>query len=440
MLDLIKDSKAVIAVDSNSFVGVTDICAHYANLCEALSLDYEFVNDGTAILVNPKITDPELLIHNILETKDPGPHSFWDKTNSNPYEASISENKLFGLGVASSKLSLLQQIYAIKKLKDQGKAPKVILFGGSYSQVDEDIASDPFSKILTNVKDVLVSRPTSGRMLEGICGKAKVRFEIPLGEKESELKSRHFHQEDTATQTRIFRGITTHGASPSADTTTNALRKMLQYLEMLPQGVLILNMEAGHSTDQVPAEAVLELNLSQPVDDSVSNKLLALIKELDSLSEKFVKNRDQTNKRLPRLNIGKLRHSEKSLFLDVSFFMNSDFSKENLLVILNEIRDELTKYKLDFELRQFMEPLVFKTKNDLNGRLANILEAHLLPINKGESVIESAARKIHEAGANCLQFGIGVGLGNVDEPNEQIEIEILEKSVKVFEELMETYI
>lgn len=439
MLNLVEESKSIIAIDSSPFVGTGEICLYYAKLCERLGLDYELLNENTSILVNASVQEAEVLIYNTLETKDPGPHSFWDETNSNPYEASLNGENFFGLGVAGSKLNLLQQIVALKKIKETGCNPNVVLFGASYSEKSTDLKLVKEKGILSNNTAVLVSRPTSGRLLKGICGKAKVRFELPLGKREAELKSKHFHQEDTATQTRIFRGHTTHGASPAARTTTNAFKKLIDYVEMLPQGVLILNMEAGHSTDQVPSEAVLELNLSQPIDDSVANKLLDLVKKLEKWDESFQQIAKSSGALLPSLNIGKLRHSEESLFLDVSFFLPKEYSKEKLLISLNDIRTELKTYNLNFEIRKFLEPKNFNEDRKMNASICSSLESLGEELIYGESVIESVARNVNELGISCLQFGLGIGLGNIDEPNEYIKTSDIEKSMEFFKSLMEKY-
>lgn len=434
----LSDAKKIISVDSSPFVGIADVCAAYAEICERMSIPFRFVLDGEGIVVNP-LDEPSYVSYSSLETKDPGPHSFWDKTNYNPFDASISANQLYGLGVAGSKLSFLQQIYALKHLKESSGLPKVSLFGGSFSNMEEEMNTPEIEKWTKQGLSFLVSRPTSRRVLKGICGKAKVRFSIPLGEKEAKLKSQHFFEEDTATQMRIFRGVTTHGASLSAKNSDNALFKLVEYLKMLPQGVLILNMEAGHSTDQVPAEAVLELNLSQPVDDTVANKLIDLVEILNSLENRYETYRKEKADLLPTLNMGKLRHSNEFLFLDVSFFIPKGYSKEKLLLDLNQIRESLDRYKINFEIRQYLAPLGFKEPTELLDKMKHTFTKHSMDWKEGESVIESAARKLNEKSAPCLQFGIGAGLDNIDEPNETISFEDIDLSIQSFIDIMEQY-
>ena len=440
MNELLQRIQKAVSIDSTPFVGVAEICAYYAEVCESLSLPYEFVREGEGILVNPS-NDSELLIYNTLETKDPGPHSFWDKSHSNPFDATISGDDIIGLGVASSKLGMLFQIEALHNFyKKNNQLPNLSLYGGSYSNMTEELEDEQLAPYLKDNKDVLVMRPTSGRLMSGICAKAKIRFQIPLSEKESELKKKHFHEEDTATQTRIFRGVTTHGASPNKKIETDAFRKLMDYLEFLPQGILILTMEAGHSTDQVPAEAVLELNLSQPVGESVANKLISLVKRIDDVEEQFKRRRERKKEDLPRLNIGKLRHTEENLNLDVSFYLPIEVPKERLYLELNRFRNEMKDFKLDYEVRQFMEGVVFTESERFKTAILASLEESNSKIQYAESVIESVARHLHKKKCNLIQFGVPTGLGNIDEPNEVISMTQVNQSIAIVESLAGRYV
>jgi acetylornithine deacetylase/succinyl-diaminopimelate desuccinylase-like protein len=440
MNELLQRIQKAVSIDSTPFVGVAEICAYYAEVCEELSLPYEFVREGEGILVNPS-KDSELLIYNTLETKEPGPHSFWDKSHSNPFDATLSGDDIIGLGVASSKLGLLLQIESLHRFfKEHKKLPNISFYGGSYSNMADEMEDEKLSPYLASNKDVLVMRPTSGRLMTGICAKAKIRFQIPLSAKEAELKKKHFHEEDTATQTRIFRGVTTHGASPYKRAETDAFRKLIDYLEFLPQGVLILTMEAGHSTDQVPAEAVLELNLSQPVGESVANKLLSLVKRIDEVEEQFKRRRERKQEDLPRLNIGKLRHTEENLNLDVSFYLPIEVPKERLYLELNRFRKEMKDFKLDYEVRQFMEGVVFTESEKFKASMLDCLKENNREVQFAESVIESVARALHKRKCNLIQFGVPTGLGNIDEPNEVITRKQVEESVKIIQSLAARYV
>lgn len=440
MIQNFEDYRRIISLDSSPFVGVVDLCAAYAELCEKLGLKYEFVNDGLAILVfgNSKSAS-DLFIYNDLETDEPGPHSLWDESNQNPFEATISRERLIGLGVAGSKLSMLNQMFALKKWKDQGGEPSVCLLGGAFSNLKEDLASPFVSKAIESCKNILVSRPTSSRVLTGICGYAKVKFNIPLGKQESDLKKKHLEDEDTSTQTRIFRGRTTHGASLNKKADEDAFVKLVDYLRMLPEGVLVLTMEAGHSVNAVASEAILELNLSQPVAGSSSSKLIALVDELSKLSQSFNEQRSNGDSQLPNLNIGKLRHNPEHLELGVGFYLPHDFNKEKLLLSLNQVQKNLEATGIEFRVADFQEGAEFEKDDAFLSNIKQLLNQKNIEWNEGDSVMKSASRRLSSFRKPMLQFGLANGLGNVNEPNESVEVKDIEDSIDLFFSIMERY-
>ncbi|MEC9283228.1 MAG: hypothetical protein VX642_10975 [Bdellovibrionota bacterium] len=437
MLENFEDYSKIVSLDSSPFVGISDLCLFYASLCERMNLSYECLEENQGIMVYTNKIDPEIFIYNDIETEEPGPHSLWDETNQNPFEATLKKERLYGLGVAGSKISFLTQLYALERLQKEGKKTSVCLFAGSFSNLKQDIENPLVKTALQSTKQVIVSRPTSSRLLLGNCGYAKVKFQIPLDETESELRRRHLEGEDTSTQTRIFRGRTTHGASVEKLRDEDAFVKLIEYLRMLPDGVLVLSMEAGHSVNAVASEAILELNLSQPVGKSVAKKLLDLVDQINLLIEKYKSMRGDDTSKLPNLNIGKLRHYEDCVELGMSFYLPHDYTKEDLLAELKIIEQNLEKDSVQFKLTEFLAGFEFKQTDESVQRWKAAFDKHKISWRTGDSVMKSASRKLSAFGQSMVQFGLASGLGNINEPNEYVESTQLKDSIELFYTMME---
>ena len=437
MLENFEDYSKVVSLDSSPFVGISDLCSFYEDLCKRMGLNFESLENKQGIMVYTNKLSPEIFIYNDIETEEPGPHSLWDETNQNPFEATLKKDQLFGLGVAGSKISFLTQLYALEKLVKEAKSPSVCLFAGSFTNLKKDIERPLVKTALQASKQIIVSRPTSSRLLLGNCGYAKVKFQIPLDANESELRRRHLEGEDTSTQTRIFRGRTTHGASVEKVRDEDAFIKLIEYLRMLPEAVLVLSMEAGHSVNAVASEAILELNLSQPVGKGVAKKLLDLVDEINLLIEKYKSMRGDDSSKLPNLNIGKLRHYEDMVELGMSFYLPHDYTKEDLLDELKNIESNLEKDKISFKLSEFLAGFEFKNTTENTKRWQDAFKKHELEWRTGDSVMKSASRKLSAFGESMVQFGLASGLGNINEPNESVDSAQLKKSIDLFYTIME---
>ena len=435
----LEEFRKLVALDSSPFVGLGELVDSYRALAESLGLEVKLLEGGQSLLVKAAGVKADLLVYNDLETEEPGPHSLWDQSNQNPFEATIHKDQVIGLGVAGSKLSLLCQIQALAKLQSESVKPRVVLFGGAFSRLTADLLQNDVNESLRQAQHILVSRPTSGRLMTGLCGYAKVKFILPLSEKEAEWRRRHMEEEDTSTQTRIFRGRTTHGAAPEKSLEEDALRKLVAYLRNLPEGVLILSMEAGHSVHAVASEAILELNLSQPVEESCAQKLIFLIDQLDDLQSEYQAQQVAMGNQLPRLNVGKLRHRSDHLELGVAFYLPHNYSKQKLLLQLNHIRRRSELYGLDFSIDEFSEGQKFVKDESWLQEWRHLLREFDIPFSEGDSVMKTAARNFIDFAKPMLQFGLGHGLGNVNEPNESIAIKDLERATQMFEKLWRGY-
>ena len=123
-MSFIELCRKFIGVDSSPSRGTGEISEYAAELCRSAGLQVELqyeTHNGLrqANLIARRTSQPqenEVLFQSHLDTVDPGHFSNWKKTQYNPFNASIQDGKIIGLGVADCKLDFLCKLEAIKSI------------------------------------------------------------------------------------------------------------------------------------------------------------------------------------------------------------------------------------------------------------------------------------------------------------------------------------
>ena len=74
-------------------------------------------------------TKKGLLLNTHIDTVSPGIKSYWTECNQDPYQLTIKDGKLFGLGSADVKLDMLCKLKACEKYKDRRLKMPIYLVG-----------------------------------------------------------------------------------------------------------------------------------------------------------------------------------------------------------------------------------------------------------------------------------------------------------------------
>jgi acetylornithine deacetylase/succinyl-diaminopimelate desuccinylase-like protein len=136
-LDFIEACRKLIEIDSSPDLGTNDVVKYAAALCRDAGLHVEIQQethngvDQANLIARPVANRPddELLLQTHLDTCDPGNYGFWTKTGSNPYNASIYLDTLYGLGSASAKLDFLCKLKAASELQGSNWRFPYVLVG-----------------------------------------------------------------------------------------------------------------------------------------------------------------------------------------------------------------------------------------------------------------------------------------------------------------------
>ncbi|MFK8137473.1 MAG: M20/M25/M40 family metallo-hydrolase [Bdellovibrionales bacterium] len=432
-MDLVREGQHIIGIDSGPFHGSKDICAYFSELAEKLGLSFRLIEQddhNQAILINETDISKQTVFVTNLDTKDPGPYSFWTKTNHNPFEATIAEDFIYGLGSADSKLCLLTQMQALSETKN-----KNVALLGCVQQ--EKSSSENLRGLDSLPKKVIVSKPTGLRLSNGICGKTAIDIHIPFTQREQELRSKHQAEESTATQSRIFRAKSTHAAISVFEET--AFGKLFDYLEKLPDNILLLNMECESDYDMAAPEALLEINLAQPVEDSVLKKFKEVLASLLKFGQGRFKNiavREYETK-LPRLHFGTIHLDESGIKFQIIAYFPKTLKKEMLDRWLKDLESNFSQYSITADIFELLRPELYDFPPETFRVFQDSLNALSLNSEPMISVAESDGRLFANLDVPTLVFGPGKGLGNIHEPNEKIKIDELKNSVVIYKNMME---
>src|SRR5690606_20577590 len=104
-----------IEIDSTPANGTLELARFAAEICREAGLYVEIQQetfngvDQANVIVRPIEGRPadELMLQTHLDTADPGSYALWTRTGANPFNASIYQDTLYGLGAASTKLDFL---------------------------------------------------------------------------------------------------------------------------------------------------------------------------------------------------------------------------------------------------------------------------------------------------------------------------------------------
>ncbi len=443
-MDFLEVCRKFIAVESTPSTGNAMAAQLAGDLCTELGLHVEYqegVISGIAqmnVIGRPSAGRPveEVLFQTHLDTVEPGTYSLWTATDRNPFNASIRDGKIYGLGAANSKLDYLCKLWAVKELgKKNWKLPFVLV--GTFG---EELGMLGAKKIIqgkaVNAKLAVVGEPTGLRLSTACNGIAVLDFFIPFDDDEKSYRLKHAETESTSTHSRIFRGKAAHAATPELG--ENAIIKAIRYLGDLPESVAILTIDGGTFHNIVADQAFVEVDMSQPLRNGAGRTLLKLVRELENLSTDFVRFSDPSiQPPTPTLNYGVVRTYEDGLQFIVSLRMTPSVSDQDLQAWRVRIREFCQAQNTRFRLRDFKLP--WKIGKD--AKLVKAAQAVLLELGlPTETISKSTTNEssvYFQEGLECIVIGAGRNEGTDHGPNEFNTISELQSSVEFYKKLIE---
>lgn len=418
---------------------LTAQAASYGLFVQTQSYYLEDVEQCNIIIRTQDVrSDSEFLLQTRLDTVDPGPFQTWSHTGFNPFDATIVDGKIHGIGTADAKLDFLCKLEAFAKFKGQSnwKLPPVLV-GTSSEHAGMVGAMRLIRKNLVTPRFALVGEPTNLNLVYAAKGFAKVEIRIPFSAKEIQYRFEHNLKESASTQSKIFIGKPAHSSVPEAG--DSAIIKMLDYLCQMPDNVAIMEIEGGTNYNSIPSNAFLELDV-YAIQDPIASRIKQVYNLIKRLEEEFKNYQDHDfNPPQPTLNIGLIRTHEDHILLMGNCRISPLITQTVYMNWMDNLKDECEKIGVQFQVSDYKRP--FKTQEHsafLRGGL-DILRSMGLSDKGVTQPSTNESSLFARLGADCLCFGPGVREENVHTPSENVKIEDLKTAIEFYTRMIERF-
>lgn len=383
--------------------------------------------------------DQEFLLQTHLDTVDPGSFSNWKKNSFNPYDAVIEDQKIFGLGSAEVKLDFLCKLQVLIEFKNLNfKNLKPVLVGTFGEETGMQGTLKLIRKNKINIKYALIGEPTNFNIVNAAKGFATVEIKIPISVEEQKHKSEQLISESSSTQTKIFSGRSAHSSTPHLG--ESAAVKMFDFLNQMPDRMVIIDIDVGTRLNMIPSQAMVEFDVASEVRDTAIQKINILYKALSSVQQqmKLVVDDDFEPKH-STLSVGIMRTHPDHIFIGGSCRILPTVKQEQYESWMNIIQQACSTVGAEFRLQDYKRP--FRTSADSVFTKAALTELSQLNIDSKCQALASTneASLFSRLGIECLCFGAGLREGNVHTPNEYVTFSDLDKATAFYKRMIERF-
>lgn len=445
-MSFVDKCRQLIALDSTTSRGNKEAASFLGKLCEeaGLYVDYQHESlDGleqSNLIARPEqeIPEQELLLQTHIDTVEPGHYSLWTRTQANPFNASIYNDLMYGLGVAESKLDFLCKLEAARLFVGK-KIKRPFVLAATYgSQRGMAGAIKLVRKKKIHAKWALIGAPTEMQLIVAGQGLAVIELFIPFSEEEKEYRRRHDMQESSSSQSRMFSGKAAHSQKPALG--DNAIMKMLAYLEQLPAGIAVMDLDGGINYNSVPASAVLEIDVMGGFKDPIVPKLsqihAALLKVQGQL-EQF--RDDRFDPPHPTMNLGTIRTTEDGVTLQGSCRLPPTVTDQTYEQWMRVLQQACQANGATFRVRDYRKGFEVSPRSDLVRVAAETLTQIGLKPAPGAYAGATEASIFSRWGVECVVWGPGLSVGNSHAPNECIKMRDLDLAVDFYRRFLEGF-
>lgn len=447
-MNFVETCRQFIAKDSSPSVGNSELANFAAEYCRKAGLQVEeqveFQDDieQKNILIRPlnKSENVEdFLLQTHLDTSDPGPFQAWMKNDSNPFNATIIEEAIYGLGAADAKLDFLCKAEALKSFKETVGWKRNPLLVGTYGEeIGMQGALRLIRKNKIKAKYAFIGEPSNLKLINAAKGYASVEVRIPFSEIEIQFRNEHNLKESVSTQTKMFHGVAAHSSMPHLG--ESAIGKMFDYLAQVPENVALLEIDGGINHNTVPAHAFLELDMVTLEGETLLSRLLSIYRELKNLEHLFyLYNDPQFLPSHPTLNIGKITTLEDGIVITGCCRIPPLVSQEVWEVWMKQIKDACSLLNCDFRILDYKKSFQSSAESNFAKEALHLLK-EILPDSHFETQSSTNEASIFSrTGIECLCFGPGVREGNIHTTNENVKIKDLEIAIEFYKKAIERF-
>lgn len=444
----IETCRKLISFDSSPTSSTVESVQYLAELARAEGFHVEVMpeiqNGVTQANILVRYAEPipgeqEFLLQAHLDTADPGHFALWKKNGFNPFDATIVDGAIYGLGTAEVKLDFLCKLEALKKLKGKKFSTlKPVLVGTFGEETGMQGALKLIRKNKINAKYALIGEPSDLKIIHAAKGFATVEIHVPLSEHEIDHKVTRDQLESTSTQSKVFSGKSAHSSQPHLG--ENAIVKMFEYLEKMPEEMMIVEVDGGTRFNMIPNQAIVELDFAssgKSVSLAKLNKIYSVLKKVQQEMETIQDNEFEPHH--STLSIGIIRTFGDSILIGGSCRILPNVTQEHYEKWMQQIQKVCDANGAQFRVTDYKRP--FRTPD--NSQLIKAAQSTLQKLNLdstcGSLASTNEASLFARLNIECICFAAGARQGNVHTPTEHVKIADLEKSILFYEQMVERF-
>ncbi len=444
----IDDCRKLIALDSSPTSSTVEVVAYLEQRALQSGFDVEVMHEiqngitqANIIVRTEKFTpgDSEFLMQTHLDTVDPGPFSLWKKNGSNPFDATIVDGKIYGLGAAEIKLDFLCKLNALKALKGKNFTNlKPVLVGTYGEETGMQGALKLIRKNKINAKFGLIGETSDLKIIHASKGFAVVEIRIPISEDEQKYKVARSSIESTSTQTKLFSGQAAHSSTPHLG--DNSIKKMLDYLQKMPENMVLIEADGGTRFNMIPNQAMVEVDLASHVKNTTLQKLNKIYLALQQVEQDMLEVVDhEFEPQHSTLSIGIIRTFDDSLLLGGSCRILPSVSHDQYEKWMLKIQKVCEDCGALFRITDYKKPYRTSDNSILIKTAQSILQKMNLDSNCRSLASTNEASLFSRVNIDCICIGAGLREGNVHTAEEHVKIEDLEKATLFYQQMLERF-
>ncbi len=447
-LNFIESCRKIISIDSSPTSSTVELVDYLSSLAAELGLQSEVLHEMHNGIMQANIiiraADKQLgvqdfLLQTHLDTVDPGHFPLWKKNHFNPFDAVIEDQKIYGLGTAEVKLDFLCKLLALAHFKNINfKKLSPVLIGTFGEETGMQGALKLIRKNKIQAKYALIGEPSQFQIINAAKGFATVEMRIPFSQEEIDYKKNKLLSESTSTQTKVFFGKTAHSSTPHLG--ESAAVKVLEYLDKLPDNMVIVEIDAGTRFNMIPHQAMVELDIATSFKDPIIKKINYLYKATLQVQNQMKDVQDDQFEPLhSTLTIGVIRTFDDHILIGGSCRILPNVKQEDYEKWMNNIQTACEFVGANFKLQDYKRPF----RLDSNSILVRSALAELEKMGIESKCISlpstNEASLFSRLGVECLCIGAGIRENNLHTPNENVAIHDLDKMTEFYQKMIERF-
>ncbi len=447
-MNFVDTCRKLISLDTSPTSSTVELVDYLAELATDAGLDVEIIHEiqngitqANIIVRTEKFTpgNNDFLLQTHLDTVDPGSFSLWKNNDFNPYDAVIEDGKIFGLGAAEVKLDFLCKLNALTNLKDKKfNSLKPVLIGTFGEETGMQGALKLIRKNKINAKYALIGEASDLKIIQAAKGFAVVEIRIPITEPERKYKISRNEAESATTQTKLFSGKSAHSSTPHLG--DNAVQKLLEFLQKMPENLVLVEADGGTRFNMIPSQSMVELEMVSHIEDlslAKLNKIYRILQEVENDMKQFQDAEFEPN--YSTLSVGIIRTFEDSLMLGGSCRILPNITQEQYETWMNKIQKVCEECGAGFRITDYKRPFRTNENSVLIKTAQSILESMNLDSKCKTLASTNEASLFTRLNIECICIGAGVREGNVHTPMEHVKIEDLLIATHFYEQMVERF-